>query len=189
MKINPSIFKAYDIRGVYPEEINEETIYNIGRAIVVFTKAETIVVGKDIRQSSDKLEAKLIEGLTDQGANVIRIGISTSPMLYYASGLMSVDAGIIITASHNPASYNGLKICRQFAVPIGEGSGMEEIKALAINGIFPKAPKKGQVSDNEDFKNQYYRHIGRFFNTETTKKVKIVFDFANAMGIFDKPVF
>ncbi len=189
MKINPSIFKAYDIRGVYPEDINEETMYNIGRAIVVHTKAENIVVGKDIRLSSDSLEEELIKGITDQGANIIKLGLSTSPMLYYAAGLLSVDAGVIITASHNPGKYNGLKICKQFAVPIGEGSGMEEIKALAVNGIFPEVTKKGTVSENKDFKNQYYKHIERFFNTETSKKQKIVFDFANAMGIFDKPVF
>ena len=189
MKINPSIFKAYDIRGIYPEDINEETVYNIGRAIVVHTKAENIVVGKDIRLSSDDLEEELIRGITDQGANVIKLGLATSPMLYYASGLLSVDTGVIITASHNPGKYNGMKICKQFAVPVGEGSGMEEIKALAINGIFPEVEDKGSVSENKDFKNQYYKHIERFFNTETTKKQKIVFDFANAMGIFDKPVF
>ncbi len=190
MKINPNIFKAYDIRGIYPEDINEETVYNIGRSIAVHTKAENIVVGKDIRLSSDSLEKELIKGLKDQGINVIKLGFSTSPMLYYATGLLSVEAGIMITASHNPKNYNGLKICKQFAVPVGEGSGMEEIKALAINGIFPKSATKGRVSENQDFKNQYFRHIGRFFNIPSNgKKIKIVFDFANAMGILDKPVF
>ncbi len=189
MKINPSIFKAYDIRGVYPEDINEETVYNIGRAIAVHTKAETIVVGKDIRLSSNTLEESLIKGLTDQGTNVIKLGLSTSPMLYYATGLLSVDAGIIITASHNPGNYNGLKVCHQFAVPIGEGSGMEEIKALAVNGVFPESSIKGKISEETDFQKHYFKHIERFFDTDSAKKQKIVFDFANAMGILDKPVF
>ena len=189
MEINPSIFKAYDIRGIYPPDFNEEGAYNIGRAIVAFTKAETVVVGKDIRLSSDAIEESLVKGITDQGANVIKIGISSTPMVYYASGLLAVDVGIIITASHNPAEYNGLKLCRKNAVPIGEGAGMEEIKALALNRTFASPTKKGTVTDNLQFKEQYLKHIKRFFNTNTTRKLKVVFDYANAMGILDKPVF
>lgn len=188
MPINPSIFKAYDIRGIYPNDINEESAYNIGRAIVCHTKAGNIVIGKDIRLSSDALEKKLINGIIDQGANVIKIGLSTTPMIYYASGKLAVDVGIIITASHNPAEYNGLKLCRKNAVPIGEGAGMEEIKALSLNGIFPDVEKKGKISVNEEFRRQYLDHIKRFF-IPAEKKLKIVFDFANAMGIIDKKVF
>lgn len=188
MSLNPSIFKAYDIRGIYPDDINEDAIYNIGRAIVCHTKADNIVVGKDIRLSSDALEEKLIAGIIDQGANVIKIGQATTPMVYYASGKLAVDVGIIITASHNPAEYNGLKLCLKNAVPIGEGAGMEEIKALAMNGIFPNAEKKGKITINTEFKRHYLDHIKRFF-IHTDKKLKVVFDFANAMGIIDKTVF
>lgn len=190
MKINPEIFKAYDIRGVYPTDINENTVYNIGRAVIAFTRARSVVVGHDIRLSSEALEKAFLRGLIDQGADVIKIGLSTTPMVYYASGTLPVDLGVIITASHNPAKYNGLKICRQFAVPIGEGSGMEEIKALAVNSVFTDVKKKGKISNHLEFKEHYFKHIKRFFNPPTTKnKIKIVFDFANAMGIFDKPVF
>ncbi|MCK4540148.1 phosphomannomutase/phosphoglucomutase [Candidatus Parcubacteria bacterium] len=189
MPINPSIFKAYDIRGIYPDDINEEAAYNIGRAIVCYTKADNIVIGKDCRLSSDKLEEKIIQGIINQGANVVKIGMATTPMVYYASGKLAVDAGVIITASHNPAEYNGMKLCLKQAVPIGEGAGMEEIKALAINGVFPEANKKGAISENFDFKRQYLDHIKRFFNANTDKKLKIVFDFANAMAIIDKTVF
>ncbi len=188
MKINPGIFKAYDIRGIYPEDLNEDAAYFIGRAVVAHTNASTIVIGKDMRVSSEKLEESLVRGITDQGCDVIKIGLSTTPMLYYASGLLSVDAGIIITASHNPGNYNGFKICRKDAVPVGEGAGMEEIRALAVNAAFNDPEKKGAVSENYNFKDQYYRHIKRFFNAESSKKFKVVFDFANAMGIFDKPV-
>ncbi len=189
MKINPGLFKAYDIRGIYPDDLNDESAYFIGRAIVAYTGAQKIVIGKDMRVSSEKLEASLIKGICDQGCDVVKIGLSTTPMLYYASGLLSVDAGIIITASHNPGNYNGFKICRQYAVPVGEGAGMEEIRALAVNAAFNDPDKKGSVTEHPDFKEQYYRHIGRFFNEKNTSKKKIVFDFANAMGIFDKPVF
>lgn len=188
MPINPSIFKAYDIRGIYPDDINEEAAYNIGRAIVCHTKAENIVVGKDIRLSSDALEEKLIAGLIDQGANVIKIGLATTPMVYYASGKLAVDAGIIITASHNPAEYNGFKLCRKNAVPIGEGTGMEEIKALAASNAFPAAPAKGTITENAEFRREYLDYIKSFF-IPGAKKLKVVFDFANAMGIIDKAVF
>lgn len=189
MEINPSIFKAYDIRGIYPSDFNEESAYCIGRALVAYTKAETIVIGKDIRLSSDTIEESLISGITNQGANVIKIGVASTPMLYYASGLLQVDAGIIITASHNPSEYNGLKLCRQNAVPIGEGAGMEEIKALALNKVFADPIKKGTVTENPQFKDQYLKHIKRFFNENTKRKLKVVFDYANAMGIIEKPVF
>jgi phosphomannomutase len=189
MPINPSIFKAYDIRGIYPHDIDEESAYFIGRAISAYTKADTVVVGKDIRLSSDALEEKLVQGLADQGSNVIKIGLSTTPMVYYASGTLTVDAGIIITASHNPAEYNGFKLCRKNAVPIGEGAGMEEIKALALNRAFATPDKKGEIRETPDFKYQYLNHIKRFFNINTKRKLKVVFDFANAMGIIDKEVF
>ncbi len=189
MEINPGIFKAYDIRGVYPSEINEETVYNIGRALASFTKAKTIVIGKDIRNSSDNLEEKMIEGMTDEGVNVIKIGIATTPMLYFASWNLDVDAGVIITASHNPAEYNGMKFCFKGAVPIGEGSGMEEIKQMALKGDFKPSERKGSVIENEELKQKYLDYITGFFNKEiAVKKKKIVVDFANAMGILDKEV-
>ncbi|MEA3398674.1 MAG: phosphomannomutase/phosphoglucomutase [Patescibacteria group bacterium] len=189
MKINPEIFKAYDIRGIYPEDINEETVYNIGRAIIAFTGAKKIVVGKDIRNSSDALEKKLIAGITDQGADVIKIGVSSTPLIYHASGKLDVDVGIIITASHNPAEYNGLKLCRRNAVPIGEGTGMEEIKALSINAEFNNPKSKGKIEENHEIKKEYLEYIAGFINKSNFQQKKIVIDFANAMGILDKPVY
>ena len=191
MKINSNIFKAYDIRGVYPNEIDEEAVYSIGRAVAVWTKAKIIVVGKDIRLSSDALEKKLIQGLVDQGVDVIKIGLASIPMLYYASGKLEVDAGIMITASHNPAEYNGMKICLKNAVPVGEGAGMEEIKGIAIKNSFLNPETEGQIVENNNFKREYLDYIKSFFNIDinTNKKIKIVFDFANAMGIIDKKIF
>lgn len=186
--INPKIFKAYDIRGLYPEEINSETAYNIGRALVTFTKAQRIAVGRDMRVSSPEMEEALVMGITDQGADVVKIGLASTPMIYFSSWKLAVDASVIITASHNPAQYNGMKFCWKGAVPIGEGSGMEEIKELAINGEFINVENKGKVEENFEIKNQYVDYVTGFFNKNFAKK-KIVVDFGNGMGAVEKGVF
>jgi phosphomannomutase len=188
IEINPEIFKAYDIRGIYPDEINGQIVYDIGRALVLHTKAKKIVVGHDMRESSHELENELIRGITDQGADVIRIGLATTPMLYFASWQMGVDAGVVITASHNPAEYNGLKLCLKNAVPIGEGNGMEEIKELALAGKFNEVENKGRVMEKADFKGRYIEYMADFFKVGLGRK-KIVIDFANGMGILDKDVY
>ncbi len=132
--VNPDIFRAYDIRGIYPEEINEETVYLIGRAFVRFLKRKArkkelkIVVGRDNRLSSPSLFRNLVKGVVQEGAKVIDIGLSTSPMLYFGVAYYGYDGGINITASHNPAEYNGLKIVREKAIPISEKTGLQEIK-------------------------------------------------------------
>ncbi|MFO7807623.1 MAG: phosphomannomutase/phosphoglucomutase [Candidatus Moraniibacteriota bacterium] len=187
-KINKEIFKAYDIRGVYPEEIDEKTVYNIGRALVEYLQAKKIVIGRDIRNSSESLEESLVEGITDGGCDVILLGLSTTPMVYFASGKLDVDAGVVITASHNPAEFNGLKFCKKNALPIGEGSGMEEIRDLAIQGEFPKAEEKGEVFKNDEVRRSYIGYMTGFFET-SGKQRKIVVDYANAMGILDREVF
>lgn len=186
MKINPEIFKAYDIRGIYPSDLNEDIAYLIGRAVAFHTGAKRIAVGKDIRKSSDALEEKLVQGLTDQGADVIKIGLATTPMVYFSSWNLDVDAAIIITASHNPAEYNGFKLCFKDAVPIGEGSGMEQIRDLVLEGKFADAQKKGSVSEDKELKGKYLKYIESFMDRKVPSKKKVVFDFANAMGIIDK---
>lgn len=187
-KINPGIFKAYDIRGVYPADINKDVAYNIGRALVEYTKAKKVAVGLDMRESSLELEKGLISGITDQGADVVRIGLSTAPMAYFSSWKLEVDAAVMITASHNPAEYNGMKFCLKGAIPIGEGSGMEEIRDLAILGKFSEPEKKGEVKKNMELKSKYLEHISNFFVSGKGKK-KAVIDFANAMGILDKEIY
>ncbi|MFA5961187.1 MAG: phosphomannomutase/phosphoglucomutase [Parcubacteria group bacterium] len=186
--MEPKIFKAYDIRGLYPAEINKDVAYTIGRALVTHTSAKKVIVGFDMRESSPELEAGLISGITDQGADIIRIGISTTPMLYFASWQIEADVAVIITASHNPAEWNGMKFCLKGAVPIGEGSGMEEVRDLAIAGNFPENTTKGVVTEELDFHQKYLSYMEQFFVTGKPKK-KLVIDFANGMGILDKEVF
>ncbi len=186
--MDPKIFKAYDIRGLYPTEIDKDAAYAIGRALVVHTGAKKVIVGFDMRESSVEMEAGLISGITDEGADVVKIGLSTTPMLYFASWQIEADTAVMITASHNPAQYNGMKFCRTNAVPIGEGSGMEEIKELALAGNFSENEKKGQVTEEADFLKKYLDYMAQFFVTGQAKK-KVVIDFANGMGILDKEIF
>jgi len=186
--INPSIFKAYDIRGLYPEEINKETAYNIGRALVAHTGAKKVAVGIDMRPSSIELEEAVISGITDQGASVIKINLAPTPMVYFASWKLDVDAAVAITASHNPSQYNGMKFAKRGALPIGEGNGMEEIRDMVIKGNFPEGSGKGNVEENTELKEEYINYIAGFFKSGLGKK-KIVIDFANGMGIFDKSVY
>ncbi|MDD2349511.1 MAG: phosphomannomutase/phosphoglucomutase, partial [Kiritimatiellae bacterium] len=112
------IYKAYDIRGIYGKDLTEETAYAIGRAFVTFTACKKVVVARDIRPHSEPLFTALAKGLTEQGANVIDIGYGSTPMSYFANGTLGADASIMITASHNPAEWNGFKLCRAQAVPI-----------------------------------------------------------------------
>lgn len=187
-EINATIFKAYDIRGIYPEEINEDVAYNIGRALIQYSQAKKAVIGFDMRKSSPEIEKGMIAGMSRQGANVVKIGLSTTPMLYFASWNLKADVAVMVTASHNPAKWNGLKLCQKKAMPIGEGNGMEEIKELAMGGKFIEHKQMASVENNDNLKNQYLDYIAKFFKNGLGQK-KIVIDFANGMGILDKTIY
>jgi len=185
MTINPEIFKAYDIRGTFPDQVNTEVFYLIGRALVKQTKAKKVVVGHDMRNSSKELEGALIKGITEQEAEAIKIGLSSTPMLYYAAWKLKSDAAAIITASHNPAEYNGLKMCFQGTEPIGEGSGMEEIKQLVLENNFLETEKKGKIKE-KNIRQDYSDYVFQFIDLSVNNKKKVVFDFGNGMGIAEK---
>jgi phosphomannomutase len=110
------IFKAYDIRGIYGDTLTEDIAYKIGRAFVTFLKCKKVVVGRDMRTHSEPIFAALAKGLTEQGADVIDLGLCSTPMSYYADGKLGADASIMITASHNPGEWNGFKMCREEAI-------------------------------------------------------------------------
>jgi phosphomannomutase len=124
-----SIFKAYDIRGVVPEQLDTEDAYRIGRATARFLGVSEVVIGRDARSSSPALGEALVRGVTREGVEVVDIGLVATPMLYFAVDRLGAGGGIMLTASHNPAEYNGFKICRANAVPIGENSGLKEIES------------------------------------------------------------
>lgn len=186
--LNPKIFKAYDIRGIYPTDLDEDIAYKIGRAIVVFLEAKKIAIGRDIRESSPLLFESLVKGITDQGADVYDIGLASTPMVYFASGKLDVDGGVALTASHNPAQWNGMKICRKDAAPVGENSGLFEIRDLATRDEFSDASRKGEIADKEEIKKEYIDYFSSFAKFGE-KKFKVVIDFANAMGILEWEIF
>jgi phosphomannomutase len=185
--MDQSIFKAYDIRGIYPGEINEDAVYKIARAFIRFLKAKKVVIGRDIRESSPSLFDSLKQGIIDEGAMVYDLDLATTPMLYFASGKLDVDGGIILTASHNPGQYNGLKLCRKNAVPIGENSGMLDIKEIVLENNFSEKLAEEKII-KKDIKQEYIDYFSSFAKLEN-KKFKIVIDFANAMGILELPIY
>lgn len=131
-----SVFKSYDIRGLSPGEIDVDFANALGRAAVEWSQAKIVVVGWDMRATSWELRESLIAGLVAQGAEVVEVGLVTTPLFYFATATLKADLGVMVTASHNPAKYNGFKLCRAGAVPVGSGSGMEEIRDRVAAGQF-----------------------------------------------------
>jgi phosphomannomutase len=189
MEINPSIFKAYDIRGTVPEQLTPEAAYRIGRAfaqyirITVLNKERDpiVAVNADARASSPELKGELLRGLLDEACTVIDCGLSTTPLHYFASNHTKADGGIMVTASHNPAEYNGFKLSRRGAEPIGMGTGMEEIRNTALRGIFPVPEKKGNVRE-EHLQTAYIDYICSLADVSKIKKMHVVFDAGNGMA-------
>ncbi len=185
--MKPEIFKAYDIRGIYPTDINEDDAYHIGRAVVEHLRPKTLGIGRDIRQSSPSLFESFARGVMDGGANVIDLGVITTPMVYFAAGRLDIDAAVSLTASHNPPEYNGLKIALRGAVPVGETSGLREIRDLAVKQEWPAVGERGTLTQ-EDIKPAYYGYFASFANFQD-KKFKIVIDTANSMGVYELPIY
>lgn len=179
--INPSIFGAYDIRGVYGETINEDTAYLIGRAAGQYLNVPEIAVGRDMRVSSPQLAESLIRGLSDQGVNVIDLGMVTTDALYFAVGKFNYSAGVMVTASHNPAKYNGMKFCRAQAYPISKDTGLSDIRDLAVSGNFTEPAKKGEIS-KRDIIDDYVQHALSFIDVKKIRPLKIVADAGNGMA-------
>jgi len=177
------IFKAYDIRGIYGIDLTDEIAYNIGRAFVTFVGCKRVVVARDIRPHSEPLFASLAKGITEQGADVIDIGHASTPMSYFANGTLGADASVMITASHNPAEWNGFKLCRAKATPISGATGIMDIERIIQEGSFaPKADTPGTISQM-DVTAEYARHVAR--TARLTQPVHVAIDFANGMGIWE----
>ena len=176
------IFKAYDIRGIYPEQLNEATAEKIGRALVTFLKAEKVIVGRDMRPHSVPLCQALIRGITKQGADVIDLGLCSTPMCYHANGTLHADASVMITASHNPAEWNGFKICRANAIPVSGKSGIADIEALVHADQWEKPVRTGSVS-SYDIAPVYAKFLRS--HSKVNRKLKVVVDYANAMGSYE----
>ncbi|QQS60999.1 MAG: phosphomannomutase/phosphoglucomutase [Candidatus Moraniibacteriota bacterium] len=185
--MNPSIFKSYDIRGIYPTDIDESCAYAIGFSTAEILGLTTVAVGRDARASGPSLMKELIRGLTDAGCTVINIGMITTPMLYFSSWQLPVDGALSVTASHNPAEYNGVKICLKNAIPVGEMSGLFDIRDRAFSGNFIPVQKKGSEK-TQDIKTDYYEYFGQFAHFKN-QKFSLVIDCANTMGVLELPFY
>ncbi len=179
--VDPSIFKAYDIRGIYGQNLNDDVAYAIGRAAAQYLNVPEIAVGRDMRLSSPQLAAALIRGITDQGVNAIDLGMTTTDELYFAVGKYNYPAGAMITASHNPGKYNGVKFCRAQAAPVSQDTGLAAIRDLAVAGNFPEPAHKGQVIQR-DVTDDYVKHALSFIDVSKIRPLKVVIDAGNGMA-------
>ncbi|MGH2718279.1 MAG: phosphomannomutase/phosphoglucomutase [Actinomycetota bacterium] len=173
------VFKAYDIRGVYPEELNETIARNLGAGFAAFTKTPSVIVGRDMRISSPALADAFIEGVRSQCVDVVNIGEVSSDTLYFASGRLNAP-GAMFTASHNPGKYNGVKMCLAGAAPVGQETGLAEVRRGAEAGL-PPGSCLGRLS-TLDIVNDFATHVLSFIDAEQLRPLTVVVDAANGMA-------
>jgi len=173
--VNWDVFRAYDIRGVYPEQIDEEAYYRIAKAYVYLFKPSTMVVGMDARLSSPPLKASLIQGFLDSGVDVVDIGSITTDMLYYAVGASDYSGGVVVSASHNPREYNGMKMVREKATAISSDTGLFDIRDAVKAGKDAEvtADRRGTCTDR-DILNDYLQHVLKSIDRNVIKKFTFV---------------
>ena len=182
LNLNPDIFKAYDVRGTYPDQINEDGARAIGAAFVAYLNARHIAVGRDMRVSSPALAQAFIDGATSQGADVVDYGMIATDMLYFAVALDHHDGGVQVTASHNPKQYNGMKMVRREAFPLSGEEGIAEIREMIAAGTTPApAAHRGQVSQ-KDVLDAYVQHVSKFIDASVIKPFNVVLDAGSGMG-------
>ena len=176
--MNISCFKAYDIRGRIPDQLNVDVAYRVGRAYAQFLKPKTVVVGQDVRPTSPALTAALIKGLAEGGADVLDLGLCGTEEVYFATAHAGADGGIMVTASHNPADFNGMKLVREESRPISGDSGLEMIRELAEEGDFSDSVHIGSVSPYEH-RVAYIRHLLSYIDISVLRPFKIVVNAGN----------
>jgi phosphomannomutase len=174
------IFKAYDIRGIVPGELDEDVAEAVGAGLAQLTGASAVVVVHDMRTSSGPLAAAMARGITSTGADAVDGGLGSTDMLYYASGSLGLP-GAMITASHNPARYNGIKLCRAGAKPIGQDTGLADLKQLAIDGGFPRAQTPGTVR-TQDLLAGYAEYLNKLVDLSGIRPLTVVVDAGNGMA-------
>ena len=172
-------FKAYDIRGKVPGELNAELAYKIGRTYAALLKCKSVLIGRDVRKSSPELSESLAKGLNDAGCDVIDLGLCGTEMIYFGTPYLNADGGIMITASHNPPEYNGLKFVKKGSVPMGYDAGLNEIeKRILKNDLGEVAAVKGKIYQ-KDLMNEFIDSLKRFYNAEKMKPLKVVVNAGN----------
>lgn len=192
--MDESIFKAYDIRGIYPDELDEEVAHDVGRAFVhhLGLSGSRVVVARDMRLSGEALKEAFIGGVTEGGADVLDLDLVSTDALYFAVGHLEEPGGAMITASHNPKEYNGLKLCREDAIALSGSEGLGKIRDLITSGKLPKPAEVSGSVEKGDLTEEYAEHCVSFINTEGLRPLKIVVDAGNGMAgkmlppVFDK---
>jgi phosphomannomutase len=172
-------FKAYDIRGRIPDEINETLAYEVGRAYCAFVKARSVVVGHDIRLSSPALAAALTRGLTEGGAEVLDIGLCGTEGVYFATAAEGLGGGIMVTASHNPPDYNGMKLVREGSRPISADTGLKDIQALIESQRIPPPASTPGRKRGLDVRKKYIEHLLSYVDAKSLRKLKVVVNAGN----------
>ena len=179
--LDPSIFKAYDIRGLYPEQLHEDIARQIGRAFVAYLDAKRIAVSRDMRLSSPSLAAAFIDGAREQGADVVDFGMLGTDMLYYAVARDGFDGGAQITASHNPKQYNGMKLVRKQAFPLSGDAGISDIRDMLLADQIPTPGSPGTLTESEVL-NDYLDHVLSFIDPTVIRPFRLVLDAGSGMG-------
>jgi len=179
--LDPKVFKAYDVRGIYPSEIDEEGAEAIGRAYVEHFEPKRIAVGRDVRVSSPAIHEAVVRGATSAGADVLDIGLVGTEMVYFAVGSLGLDGGIMVTASHNPKEYTGMKIVRRGALPVGGESGLLDVRDAALSGAGDRTCPDGTVSQH-DIWPAYVERVLSFVDVAELKPLRVVIDAANGMA-------
>jgi len=182
MNINATIFKAYDVRGTYPDEVNEEVARAIGAGFVAYLKAKRIAVGRDMRLSSPSIAAAFIDGATSVGCDVVDYGMVATDMLYFAVAHDGLDGGVQVTASHNPKQYNGMKMVRQGAFPLSGEEGLAEIREMIATDALPRpAAARGTVT-TKNVLDAYVNHVMGFIDASIIKPFNVVLDAGSGMA-------
>ncbi len=173
---DPSIFKAYDVRGVYDTQITADVAQQIGRAFVAYLGADRIAVGRDMRTSAPEIAAAFIDGALRQGADVVDHGMIGTDMLYYGVATEDLDGGAMITASHNPKEYIGMKLVRRQALPLSGDAGIGDIREMVLGGRIPPAPRSPGKRTRTDILDGYIDHVFSFIDVEAVRPFDLVLD-------------
>jgi phosphomannomutase len=177
MDVNPSIFKAYDIRGIYPTDLNDDIAYLIGRAFATFLQATQVIVGHDMRLSGPAVFDAVTRGLMDQGADVINIGLVSTDQYYFACSKLGLP-GMMVTASHNPKEYNGFKMVRKMPQLLSGDEGIQDLRALVESEDFPTPARKGTMTTQE-FKEEFINSVLSIIDVSSIKPLKVIVDTGN----------
>ncbi|HTV92453.1 MAG TPA: phosphomannomutase/phosphoglucomutase [Verrucomicrobiae bacterium] len=182
MQLVPGLFKSYDVRGIYPSELNDDIAYRIGRAFVPLIGARRVVVGRDMRPTGERLFTAFARGATESGADVTSIGMVSTDALYFAVGKYGFDGGVMITASHNPAQYNGMKFTRAQAEAISLETGLGEIRDAIVSGNLPPAAAIPGAITEQDILDEFAEHCLSFIDRARIKPFKVAIDAGNGMA-------